>query len=221
MAAGPPSAPTPRLSSLPIEEEEAYILPRHRKGKPKSKKGLLFGLLGCGGLLVLLCGGVAVLGIYKIVQSAKIPAWKSFTSLEGRFTADFPGTPKEGSTNSDGMILHRFVVELPGGEVAYMVMYNDLPPGAGAAGPQFLLEAVASKFGERVKSRKNIQINGHTGMELEWTKKEGGQTWFLTDRIYLVENRMYQVMVTTTRGKIDPVSTTRFLDSFRLSMPAR
>ncbi len=184
--------------------------------------GLLYGFLGCGALLVLVCGGMATFGVYKIFQLANAePEWKAFASRQGRFTVNFPGVPKEKSTTEvEGVVLHHFVAELQGGEVAYLVMYNDLAAGAKEAGPQFLLDTIASSFGEQVKAKKNITIAGHAGMELELEKIQDGQTLLITDRIYLVENRMYQVMVAKAKGKQDPVPPAQFLDSFHLSVPA-
>jgi hypothetical protein len=290
--------------------------------KPKSKKGLLFGILGCVGLLVLGCGGAVSYGVYKLVAVGKdiqqqvtqkleevgkqfdeeqkktqdlalIPAdmnaavvihparllksnspllpaadqqeqllgamiretgidprqveraillaepfpggmptpgparpgngnrdWKLYTSQEGGFSALFPGTPRHTtSRDAKGGVTHTHLLELPGGKVAYMVMHNDLPPGADAAGPQVLFDAIANAFGRDLKAKRNIKLGTYAGVELELEKKQGRDTILITDRTYIIDKRVYQVMASATPDQKNPADFARFLNSFKPRKP--
>lgn len=304
---------------LPADAETTWSDRDSGRPKPKSKKGLVFGILGCLGLAFLVCGGAVSYGVYKLVAVGKevtqqveqklnevarqieddqkqaqdfafIPAemnvavvihparlarsnspllpppdqqeqmlggmiretgidprkieraillaepfpgglptpaparptagsrdWKPYVSQEGGFSALFPGTPRHTtSRDRQGAVTHTHLLELPGGKVAYMVMHNDMPPNAVAAGPQAVFDAVAGTFGRDVKAKRSIKLDTHPGMELELEKREGRNTILITDRTYLVGKRMYQVMASATRDKKNPVDFAKFLDSFKL-----
>jgi hypothetical protein len=286
------------------------------KAKPKSNKGLLFGILGCVGLLFLLCGGGLTFGIYKLVSGAKkldqqlteelkkqlpdgnpppaktldvsfIPAdfnaavvihparivksqspllpdaqtretmlgelvkatgidprqveqaivlvepfpggapsaappgrdlaWKPFASQQGRFSALFPVTPAQTSKKDrTGATTYTFTAEIPGQKTMYVVTYNDMPAGVTEATSKFLFDTVTKNFGPAVKMKKDIQLDGHPGIELELERMQGHDAIAITDRIYLVDRRMYQVMASAAKDKKDPVQFAKFLDSFKL-----
>ena len=321
--AGRPQAIKPASSKAPPAGRADKKVTRDddAPAKPRSKKGLLFGILGCLGLVVLGCGGAVSYGVYKLVAVGKdvkqqmeqklseiskqiedeqsipqdlafIPAemnaavvihparlvksnspllpaadqqeqvfagmiretgidprqiqraillsepfpggmptpgparpgpgsrdWKPYVSQEGGFSALFPGTPRHTSTRDKDGATQMYLLELPGSKVAYMVMYNDLPAGAMAAGPQVLFDAIARNFGTDVKSKKNIKLGTHSGMELQLEKKEGGETLLTIDRTYLVGKRIYQVMASAPKDKKDSAQFAKFLDSFQLRKP--
>jgi LSD1 subclass zinc finger protein len=223
------------------------------KAKPKSKKGLVFGILGCVGLLFLVCGGGLTFGIYKLVSGAKKldqqlteelkkqttapntkpaeqgpgippnqqpPDWKPFASQEGKFSALFPGTPTQTSSNDrQGTTTYTIMVELNAQKTAYMVMYNDMPAGVTEATSKFLFDTVAKNFGPAVKKKKDIKLDGHPGIELELEQLQDRDIIAITDRIYLVDRRMYQVMASAAKDKKDPAQFAEFLDSFKLRKP--
>jgi hypothetical protein len=56
---------------LPADAETTWNDRDSARAKPKSKKGLVFGILGCLGLLVLGCGGAVSYGVYKLVAVGK------------------------------------------------------------------------------------------------------------------------------------------------------
>jgi hypothetical protein len=202
----------PAHVSIPPEEEEERERPRKRKRK-KSNVLLIVGLAG-GGVFFLLCTGVLGLIVWAVASSA--PSWKEFKSPEGRFTATFPGAPKQQTQNVAGQPMKVFIVELGGGDFAYSVLYNDIGANVEALGAKALLSSVANGMGGNVKSKKEIQLKGHPGMEVTMEMRERGVLLELTDRIYLVKGRLYQVMVAGVKGKTPPASFTQFLDSFQI-----
>jgi hypothetical protein len=330
-----PAPPAPRPQTIkPAASKAPAVLPAGNEvrrsdsddgdapPKPKSKKGLLFGILGCVGLLVLGCGGAVSYGVYKLVAAGKdfsqqvkqkldeaakqideeqtktqdlalVPAeinaavvihparlvksnspllpaadqqeqmlagmiretgidprqieraillaepfpggmpmggpprpgtgkgdWKPYVSQEGGFSALFPGTPRHTSSRDpQGSVTHTHLLELAGGKVTYMVMHNDLPAGATGMGHQFLFDTIARSFGREVKAKRNIKLEAYPGMELELEKKQGLDTLLITDRIYLIDKRMYQVMASATRDLKNPADFARFLDSFKPRKP--
>ncbi|HEY7311291.1 MAG TPA: hypothetical protein VH643_18160 [Gemmataceae bacterium] len=353
-AAIKPAAPPAPTKRQVVKEPDANgddDLPA--RAKPKSKKGLLFGILGCVGLLFLVCGGGLTFGIYKLVSGAKevgrqfeeelkkqttarstevavqnppgdgggkqppenspdkkppvnapdsnppagksldvayIPAdfnaafvihparvlrskspllpsgetleamlgeavketgidlhqleqaivlvepfpggapsaappggdlaWKPFASQQGKFSALFPGTPKQTVTKDQkGATTYTFTAEIRSQQTAYVVIYNDMPPGVTEAASKLLFDNITKNFGPDVKKKKDIKLDGHPGIEVELERSQGRDTVAVTDRIYLVDRRMYQVMASATKDKKDPVQFAKFLDSFKLRKP--
>jgi hypothetical protein len=231
--ASPPTRPTApaesisdkpdRLPARPSWEEDDETLPQERqersqrRRKPKRKKSgsvLLWGLLGGGCLCLLLClgGGGAV--AYLIWGHS--PSWKEFSPPDGRFTATFPGTPKLQTKQAMGQTIQMYILELSWGQFAYSVAYNDLGVDAEAMGGKAVLEGAARGLGGNIKSQKDLRLQGHPGKEVVVEMQQGGITMVLTNRIYVVKNRMYQVVVAGVKGKEPPASFPRFLDSFKL-----
>jgi hypothetical protein len=67
------------------------------------------------------------------------------------------------------------------------------------------------------KNQRTIQLNGHPGKEVTVEVQQNGVPVVLTDRIYVVKSRMYQVIAAGVKGKEPPAPYAQFLDSFRLT----
>ena len=186
---------------------------------PRSRGGIpvLVWILGAAGLMLLLgCGFIGLL-----VWRASNPDWKDFNSPEGRFTATYPGSPKKKSEiDALGNTTTMFYVEADWGHVAYFVGYTDLPGAGIVPDPATVLDAAASVI-TTVKSKKPIRIDGHPGIEVDGEIVHNGQKADVTNRIYLVGARMYQVMVVREKGHQRPADFSKFLDSFRLTGAGR
>jgi hypothetical protein len=147
--------------------------------------------------------------------------WKEFTSREGGFAVRFPGEPEVSSRKDDkGNVIHSFTAVLEYGAIDYTVLYIDFAGEDVAAGdPELVLERVAANLLKLTKSKKDIKIGDHPGIELEVETNQKGVPLAATYRVYLVGGRMYQLMAISLRAKKDPVQTAKFLDSFRLLEP--
>ena len=198
-----------------FEEREERSERRRKPKRKQSSSVLLWSLLGGGCLGLLLCGGGVGLVLYSVL--GRSPTWKEFSPPNGRFTATFPGTPKLQTKQAMGQPIQLYILELGwGGQFAYSVAYNDLSVDAEAMVAKAVLEGAARGLGGNIKSQKDIRLQGHPGKEVVVEMQQDGVTMVLTNRIYVVKNRLYQVLVAGVKGKEPPASFTRFLDSFKL-----
>jgi hypothetical protein len=147
--------------------------------------------------------------------------WEKFSSSEGAFSVLMPGTPTQqvrtAKTSSGSIDAHMFLVEHR--DVAYIVAYSDYPnPMIQERTPKLILDgardgAVANLQGKLV-GESIISLDGHQGRELQIESPDGKVT--VTARIFLVDRRLYQVMVLTPQGKDSSEDVRKFFDSFRL-----
>ncbi len=147
--------------------------------------------------------------------------WSEYSSPEGEFSVLMPGTPtkqiRSVQTASGPLDAHMFLVEHGG--VAYMVAFSDYPTMVIQDRPsQLILDgardgAVANANG-KLLGESMVSLNGHQGRELDIEPMGGKVT--IRARIFLVDHRLYQVMVLTPKGKDFSGDVRKFLDSFSL-----
>jgi Leucine-rich repeat (LRR) protein len=199
----------------PNEKDRRSDRPASRKSternppKKKSKAPLVLGILGGGALvaLALCCGGG-----YWAWHALTTKSWNEFMSSDGGFSASFPGKPKETTeTGANGDTTHTFIVETNFGREAYAVIYLDT---RGIADEGFL-ELLAG-FEGTVKNKKPITLNGHSGFEFDIESSLGATPLLIRNRMFLVKQRVFQVMVTAVKDKVDSDDSRKFLDSFKL-----
>jgi hypothetical protein len=138
--------------------------------------------------------------------------WKEYTHPEGCFSARLPAEPKNTSKKGMDGMTGGMVAEAPDG-VRYEVQFNDLPKGGLAAGPKFILDAVIKQLGDNVKSQKEAKLGDDKGIELSVAVGEAAMTM----RLFIVKERMYQLIVSAPKGKGNPADAAEFLDSFKLT----
>jgi hypothetical protein len=141
-------------------------------------------------------------------------AWKPFTSKEGRFTADYPGTPTvESKKNAAaGDVITQVVLATKDGSVAYLVTFTDFTKDLSKVDPKLLLVKVAGPGTKDLKSRKEITLNGFPGVEFVLQPEK----YIITHRCYMVNGRLYQAIVNIKKGKERGAEQERFFKSFRL-----
>jgi hypothetical protein len=191
------------------ETEDNRARPRRRKAK-KSSTLLIVGLVGGGLFLLLICTGVVGALVYKFASVS----WQDFSPPGGRFTARFPGKPKPQTQQAAGQTVQMYIAELGWGQFAYSVAYNELNVDAEAMGANVVLDGAARGMGGTIKSQRDIRHKGHPGKEVTVEMQQNGVTMVLTNRIYVVKTRMYQIIVAGVKGKEPPASYAQFLDSF-------
>jgi len=149
------------------------------------------------------------------------PEWKEFVAKDGRFKISMPGTPKkrELETESDfgKGVLYMNVVEV--GKTMYAANYCDFPAEVKKATLQQVYDssrdgAVANMEGKLV-SEKNVKLGKHPGREIRINVAEGKRLFRV--RVYLVEQRLYQVVVFGTPETATSKDADKFLDSFKLT----
>jgi flagellar basal body-associated protein FliL len=151
--------------------------------------------------------------------------WKALSPAGAGFSVDLPGTPKEQkssqSTAAGNIDIYFYQLTTNSGAMLYQVGYNDYPEGLIQAGAEGQLLDAAMQGGVKavngkVVSEKNLTLNGFPGKEAKVSVTSPTTGEFII-RIFLVENRMYQLMSGGTSGKIDQTGMDRFLKSFKLT----
>lgn len=142
-----------------------------------------------------------------------------YTSNEGRFTVQFPAGEVKQDTQpvslQDGAssTLYEFWVEADGGNISYMVMYNDYPPNAandGAANVLMRTRDGAIK-GKTLTSDVAIDLHGTPGRAFTCSDDK----WDYSVRQFLNGKRLYQLIVVS--AKDHPAAlTTQFMNSFSI-----
>jgi len=165
----------------------------------------------------------SILLIFVLVPllACKGANWKEFTSQEGGFSVLLPGQPKverqttETAVGPLAFTMH--TVELGFGSIAYIASYNDYPPSLIADGDKnaILDGVVEGALGSKANLKKSdpISIDGHPGREFTGTVKDGYE---YTSRAYLVNQRLYQLNIVSTPGKVPAEDKRKYFDSFKL-----
>jgi hypothetical protein len=163
----------------------------------------------------------SIVFLIAALLACKGSSWKEFTSQEGGFSVLLPGTPKverrttESAVGPLAFTMH--TVELGLGSVAYIMSYNDYPPSLIADSDQnaILDGVVEGAIGSKanIKHNQPITIDGHPGREFSGTVKDGFE---YTSRAYLVKQRLYQLNIVSTPGKVPADDKRKYFESFKL-----
>ena len=146
--------------------------------------------------------------------------WQESTSSDGRYRVSFPGTPSkkvETVPTAIGTLTATFdAVELPTG--AYAVCWCDYPEEVlDGVDPQAILDGARDGAAQRVRGKvvqdTAVQIGAVPGKEIRIETQAGVS---LRVRLCLVENRLYQAIVTGPKPFEASADTQTFLDSFEL-----
>ena len=142
-----------------------------------------------------------------------------YTSADGRYSVQFPGTPTESSSQislgTSGTIT-LYQANIDQGSVSYLVAWGDYPAGYLESDPQTALAGFRDNI---VKAEKGtltsddaIDLNGVPGRAFSFTGQDGS-TYSVHD--FLSGQRLYQVVVTAGSGST-AAGANEFLNSFRV-----
>jgi hypothetical protein len=147
--------------------------------------------------------------------------WKVFHSKEGNYEVQLPGSPQENRNSVKTSVGTVYVVlailEVKKHE-GYYVGFSELPEAVIKSETEDrrldnARDGAVSNSRGKLKSEKQIKLDGHKGRELEI--EVDGKT-LIRARLYHVNNRLYQVMVVGSRELVASADTGKFLDSFKL-----
>jgi len=151
------------------------------------------------------------------------PTLKRYKSEDGNFSAEFPGVPKAqrvpvepGNEKAAKQVQYVFGVE----DGAYLVSYQDNPnlEEADAKAQEEALKTAQDSLGKtfgKLLSEKPIQLlEKYPGREFEY--EIPGQKGRYRSRMYLVDGRLYQVIVVGTEEFASSKTAEAVLDSFAL-----
>jgi hypothetical protein len=146
---------------------------------------------------------------------------EDFAPKGGRFAVQMPGPPKEQTNKVNTAVgpidVHMFVLS-PDPNTAYIVGYSDYPE-------EMIKKSDIQKVLDGARDGAVKNVNG----KLDWEKKitidkHPGRDFAIStehfegrDRIYLVNARLYQVMVVGSKDFITDKVAQKFLDSFKLT----
>jgi hypothetical protein len=164
---------------------------------------------------------LVVVAVSAVVHGEDKPSWKEFVSKEGMFTVIMPGTPKSDKLDTESDfgkgVLHMNMVEAD--KTMYAANYSDFPAAVKKATLKQLYDssrdgAVANMDG-KLASEKDIKLGTHEGREIR-IDVAGGKRLFRV-RVFLVEQRLYQIVVFGTPESATSKDADKFLDSFKLT----
>lgn len=153
-------------------------------------------------------------------QTKKFPELKSTV---GRFAVTAPAPLKlETSpiaTELGKLTLNQFVGGK--GDTAYIVAYTDYPLRHVQNTPSdTLLEnavsGVVQELRGTITSEMNLAIDGNPGKEFSMNLTSNGQALTYRQRVFLVNNRLYQLVAVTPRRNANNSEINSFMKSFRL-----
>ncbi len=172
---------------------------------------------------LLLCLTLGCAGCHKDASPAA--GWVQFNNSEGRFAAMFPEEPRESQEQlpleNHSTVFHQFSVIHADGR-AFHVVWNDYPQEDSTEDNDLmdLIETLRKGFntsGKKILSEKPITLNGVTGRELE---VDVAGKLDQRVRLFLVHNRLYQVMTYVPVAEKNDPDLAAFLDGFSITVEA-
>lgn len=149
---------------------------------------------------------------------------QEFKSGPGRFTVMTPTPLKETTQDleSEGSKIKLYLFSGQEGNTGYFVSYCDYPPELATPekAEQMLSGArngAVSNAQGKLASEDRINLGDYPGRELV-INAVGPQELAVTikGRLFMVKNRLYQIMVVSPRGQIGAAATDAFLQSFKI-----
>jgi hypothetical protein len=153
------------------------------------------------------------------------PKWKIFTPPDKSFQVLMPGRPDTETqlqkTYMGEIKLEIFVAQPPEQEVAYLVTYNEFPYSyAKMTSPykilnQAKLNTLKVTQSNLISERNIRSSNHHPGKEIKYIDSAGKVT---TNRMYVAEGRLYQVMAIVSKKQRPTLekTITGYLNSFQI-----
>ncbi len=158
---------------------------------------------------------------------SNMDSWKTYTSVEGRYSVLMPGVPqKSGQTIKTAVgWLPNLIVSLKTDMAEYRVSYSDFPevledPNLVKAAYDGGRDQLLSSYAATLVGERDINVGGYAGRHFTAIVK--GK--LLSDRIVAAKKRFYQVVVVTedyrknspTSVRLHESTINKFLDSFTL-----
>lgn len=143
-----------------------------------------------------------------------------YTSEDGKFKINFPGTPTVTSeaipTEVGNIDMKMFTYEKSATEV-YMVAYSDYPSAlVEASDAATLLEGAksgaVSSQGAVIEEENAITVDGNPGILF---KAKAG-SYYMYYKIFLVSNRLFQLVILRDGNYPEPEAVESYIDSFEL-----
>jgi hypothetical protein len=161
--------------------------------------------------------------IVLLISGCDILGWRAYTSAEGGFSVRLPAEPKGQKIILDTGVgrtyLNIYILNRKDDNFVYSIGYVDYPASLfQLKNADKILDdgrdgAVKNIKGKLISESK-ISINKNPGREVTIEATAGDAV--LRAKFFLVGQRMYQLMVTTSKKKSKSYQILKFLDSFEL-----
>lgn len=168
--------------------------------------------------------------IASLALNGQVNNWKVFDTYDGQFKIEVPGGEMERKekviqTEIGEITYVTYVHQMPLKEsenALYIVSYCDYPPNSMHSDSTALLadffsntieKASDSVYGE-IRYQDDIRFVDYPGKLFRIDYRQGTAT--LKSKIFIVNNRFYNIQIATTRGKSMNDAADHFLDSFYL-----
>lgn len=146
--------------------------------------------------------------------------WKEYRSNAGGYSVEAPGTVTESadkvSTAIGTITFHTAVSE--GRTWGYASAYADFPDWVISKDHKEMLtgarDGALHNVGGKLEKQTWIKLEGHQGLEIRFSVPD--KKLKAKARIYLVKNRLYQVIAAQSEEGYDEAALDRYLESFRL-----
>ena len=171
-----------------------------------------FGAQAAGAALILL-----LLGQTETTTAAD--QWREVKSTEAKFAISFPATAKvTRKKTKSGRPVITYALDLDG--ASYRASFQQLGPAANEKDAERIFNAVRRDLlrdkRRKLISERKLSFGRAPGRELRLNIQAGSTVVVLTLRMYIRNNRFYQVSLGTERGKEKPAYETRYFRSFRI-----
>ena len=145
------------------------------------------------------------------------PQLEEFVSEDGSFSIMLPGKPEFETQTVDTELgdINYYSYSIEVGGVGYVASYSDYPEEfIEASAAEQLLDGArdGSIVGGTLTNEEIISINGYPGREFTVSFREG----IFRTRLYLVNNRLYNIFVRIPKNRMKDVTGTDVLSSFKL-----
>jgi len=168
-------------------------------------------------IIGFLIGFALVIGIFYYLRSFdSLKRLKPYHSKEGDFSVLFPGEPERKMQKLDTGIgkLEFVLYSAETRKAAFAVGYVDYPEDM--ITDNMLDDArddIVKKVKGTLESEKVLDYHGHVGREFEIKVQEQAT---VKARVFLIDDRLYQIMVISGSERIIKTRGSKFLDSFEV-----
>ena len=157
------------------------------------------------------------IGLCCLLACVACGSWQTVVSREGRFAIDMPVEPRQrsGVVQLGGSWTTQIVFSARAEGFTYEAAFFTAPREAGPVeDPDGFFEALTADMADKqdVFDNQPIALDGYPGREIRI--RDGGQVRII--RMYLVNNRRYQLTVVAPAVREAFPNVGRFFDSFRL-----
>lgn len=151
-----------------------------------------------------------------LLSACKPAVPKAFAPPNAGFSAQFPAVPTEQTIKAGDIDVRMFAVEIK--PVTYYACYNEYAASTNSVTPEQRLDGARDGAVSNIKgtliAETEIMLDNYPGRDIQIASMDNQFT--IRTRMYMVNNRLYQIAVVTAKDTAFTDGMTAFLDSFKL-----